>query len=59
LYDSRDDIELYDYPEIAPTLPKAFVLREVTYKEQRIKDLCDLHQAVQANGDDWPRSGMT
>lgn len=39
--------------KIAPTLPKAFVLREVTYKEQRIKDLCDLHQAVQANGDDW------
>ena len=39
--------------KIAPTLPKAFVLREVTYKEQRIKDLCDLHQAVQSNGDEW------
>jgi len=39
--------------KISTSLPKAKVLREVTYKGATIKDLCDLHQAVQAHGDDW------
>ena len=38
---------------VAKSFPKALVLREVTYRGQRIKDLCDLHQAVQAYGEDW------
>lgn len=40
--------------KVAPSLPKARVLREVTYRGQAVKDLCDLHQAVQAHGDVWP-----
>jgi len=38
---------------IAKSLPKAKVLREVMVEDQRIKDLCDLHQAVQQLGLDW------
>jgi len=38
---------------VAKSLPKARVIREVMYNGQRIKDLCDLHQAVQAAQDDW------
>ena len=38
---------------IAASLPKARILREVTYRGQVVKDLCDLHQAVQSHGDDW------
>jgi hypothetical protein len=38
---------------VARTIPNARVLKEVTYKGQRIKDLCDLHQAVQASGEPW------
>jgi len=33
--------------------PKATVLREVKVGETLIKDLCDLHQWVQAEGGDW------
>jgi len=39
--------------KVSGSLPKAKVLREVTYKGATIKDLCDLHQAVQAHGDEW------
>ena len=38
---------------IASSLPKSRVLRDVQYRGQRVKDLCDLHQAVQSHGDDW------
>lgn len=38
---------------VAKSLPKAKVLRDVTYNGQRMKDLCDLHQAVQAAQDTW------
>ena len=38
---------------VARALPNARVLKDVTYKGQRVKDLCDLHQAVQASGDTW------
>lgn len=38
---------------VSASLPKAKVLRDVKYREQIVKDLCDLHQAVQAHGDDW------
>ena len=39
--------------KVSGSLPKAKVLREVTYKGATIKDLCDLHQAVQAHGEAW------
>jgi len=38
---------------VARSLPSARVLKDVTYRGQRIKDLCDLHQAVQAHGEPW------
>lgn len=38
---------------ISASLPKARILREVKYREQIVKDLCDLHQSVQSHGDDW------
>jgi len=38
---------------ISSSLPKARILREVTHHGQIVKDLCDLHQSVQAHGDDW------
>lgn len=38
---------------VARSLPSARVLKDVTYRGQRIKDLCDLHQAVQAHGESW------
>ena len=38
---------------ISASLPKARILREVKHREQIVKDLCDLHQSVQAHGDDW------
>jgi KaiC/GvpD/RAD55 family RecA-like ATPase len=38
---------------VARSLPSARVLKDVTYRGQRVKDLCDLHQAVQANGESW------
>lgn len=39
--------------KVAASLPKAKLLREVKYQNTPVKDLCDLHQAVQAHGDDW------
>jgi KaiC/GvpD/RAD55 family RecA-like ATPase len=39
--------------KVAGSLPKAKVLREVSYQGAAVKDLCDLHQAVQAHGEDW------
>ena len=38
---------------IAASLPKARILRDVKYRGEIVKDLCDLHQSVQAHGDDW------
>ncbi len=38
---------------ISASLPKARILRDVKHREQIMKDLCDLHQSVQAHGDDW------
>ncbi len=38
---------------ISASLPKARILRDVKHREQIVKDLCDLHQSVQAHGDDW------
>jgi KaiC/GvpD/RAD55 family RecA-like ATPase len=38
---------------VARSLPSARVLKDVTYRGQRVKDLCDLHQAVQSNGESW------
>ena len=38
---------------ISASLPKARILRDVRHREQIVKDLCDLHQSVQAHGDDW------
>jgi KaiC/GvpD/RAD55 family RecA-like ATPase len=35
------------------SFPKATVLREVKIGETLVKDLCDLHQLVQAEGGDW------
>lgn len=41
---------------IAKSLPKAKVLREVSIDDQRLKDLCDLHQYVQQQGMDWQQT---
>lgn len=38
---------------ISASLPKARILRDVKHRDQIVKDLCDLHQSVQAHGDDW------
>ena len=38
---------------ISASLPKARILRDVKHHGQPMKDLCDLHQSVQAHGDDW------
>jgi hypothetical protein len=38
---------------VARDLPKALVIRDVQYHGTPVKDLCDLHQAVQANSGDW------
>jgi KaiC/GvpD/RAD55 family RecA-like ATPase len=38
---------------VAKSLPKALVLKEVQRGDTLIKDLCDLHQAVQQLGEDW------
>lgn len=38
---------------IARSIPTARVLKDVSYRGQRVKDLCDLHQAVQASGEAW------
>lgn len=38
---------------VAKSLPTARVIREVEVKGAAIKDLGDLHQAVQAEGEDW------
>jgi hypothetical protein len=38
---------------ISASLPKAKVLRDVQYQGSRVKDLCDLHQLVQASGEEW------
>lgn len=38
---------------VSRSLPTARVLKDVTYRGQRTKDLCDLHQAVQASGEAW------
>ena len=38
---------------ISASLPKARILRDVKYHDHVVKDLCDLHQSVQAHGDDW------
>jgi len=38
---------------ISTSLPKAKILRDVQYQGNRVKDLCDLHQLVQASGEDW------
>ena len=40
--------------KVAQSLPKAKVLREVRYRDTQVKDVCDLHQSVQAHGDAWP-----
>jgi len=40
--------------KVAQSLPKAKVLREVRYRDTQVKDFCDLHQSVQAHGDQWP-----
>lgn len=39
--------------KVQVSLPKAKVLRNVEYRGQQVKDFCDLHQAVQAHGDDF------
>lgn len=39
--------------KVAASLPKAKLLREVRYRETQVKDFCDLHQAVQAQGEPW------
>jgi len=39
--------------KVAIDLPKAKILQNVQYKGRPVKDLCDLHQAVQASGDTW------
>lgn len=41
---------------IAKSLPKAKVISEVMVEGQRVKDLCDLHQAVQQLGLDWAQT---
>lgn len=38
---------------ISASLPKARILRDVKHRGEIVKDLCDLHQSVQAHGDDW------
>lgn len=38
---------------ISSSLPKARILRDVKHRGEIVKDLCDLHQSVQAHGDDW------
>jgi hypothetical protein len=40
---------------ISASLPKAKVLRDVQYQGSRVKDLCDLHQLVQASGEEWAK----
>lgn len=42
--------------KVAGSLPKAKLLREVMYRDAPAKDLCDLHQAVQAHGDSWEQA---
>lgn len=39
--------------KVQQSLPKAKVVSEVSHKGTPVKDLCDLHQSVQAHGDDW------
>lgn len=39
--------------KVSTSLPKAKVLREVTYNGTVMKDLCELHQAVAASGEAW------